>query len=531
MSTPAGDPRSPAELYARAADALDRRDWRSAQALATEAASRAPGHADAHFIAGVAALQMQQMRLAVGHLRQAAELVPDRAEHLAQYARALVSIHRMREALAVADRAMALPCSDAITFDTLGVAYSCAQAHDRAIAAFRRAVQLRPDHANFRFNLATSCMFYGDLDGAEREYEACISADPACWRAYLALSQLRKQTRERNHVPRMQALLAQEAGNAEAQLYLNIAVAKELEDIGDYPRAFGHYVRGKAAQRRRVGPSAARDAAIFDAVRRYFDRPRAAAPGCDSTEPIFVLGMPRSGTTLTDRILSAHGALHSAGELINFSVALQRATGRPSRSPLETVSNLDPEFSAWESLGRAYLESTRPGTGHTPRFVDKFPHNFLFAGFIAHALPNARIVCLRRDPMDTCLSNFRQLFAPGLPTYEYSLDLLDTGRYYLQFDRLMKFWQQLLPGRIMEVRYESLVDDQEATTRALLEFCGLTWEPACLRFEETAGPVATASAVQVRSGMNRDSVQRWKRYGSELDALRQLLADGGVDVG
>jgi hypothetical protein len=154
----------------------------------------------------------------------------------------------------------------------------------------------------------------------------------------------------------------------------------------------------------------------------------------------------------------------------------------------------------------------------------------LYAGHIAAALPNARIICLRRDPMDTCLSNFRQLFAMTSPYYDYSFDLLDTGRYYILFDRLMTFWRERLPGRILEVEYEALVEHQEAGTRQLLDFCDLSWDDACLRFEENEAPVGTASAVQVRSKMYRSSMKRWKRYERQLAGLREVLANAGIEV-
>ena len=518
----------PLQLYSSAIDALNQGDWRLAQQLAAQVAVHAPRHGGVHFIAGVAALQLQQMPLALGHLQRAAQFGPDRPDYLAQYARALAMTHQLREAVKIADAAMALPSSDAISYDTLGVVYSKANAHRQAADAFGHAARLMPGHANYRFNLATSFMYFGELDAAEREYEACAAIDPGYWRAYLALSQLRRQTPANNHVARVEDLLLRHQQDADAGLYLHLSLAKEFEDFGDYPKAFDLYSRGKAAHRDRIGPSSARDAAIFDAIRRWFDRTRPDTTGDSSREPIFVMGMPRSGTTLTDRILSAHGAVHSAGELGNFGVALQRTTSKPARSLVETLANFDPQLAGWARLGKAYVESTRPGTGHTPHFVDKLPHNFLYAGFIAHALPNAKIICLRRDPMDTCLSNFRQLFALESPNYDYSFDILDTGRYYLQFDRLMKHWRQLLPGRIMEVEYERMVESQEAVTRALLDFCGLPWDEACLQFEKNEAPVATASAVQVRSGMNRDSMHRWKRYEAQLGELRRLLEAGGV---
>jgi hypothetical protein len=238
--------------------------------------------------------------------------------------------------------------------------------------------------------------------------------------------------------------------------------------------------------------------------------------------------MPRSGTTLVERILSTHPQVHSAGELRNFMVALHQMTAATPAFLMdpsfpERVRGLD-----WESLGRAYLGSTRPLTGHTPHFVDKLPHNFLYAGFIAQALPEAKIICLRRDPIDTCLSNFKQLFELNSPYFDYSFDLLDTGRYYLLFDKLMAHWARVLPGRILEVRYEQLVDEQAVQTRRLLDFCGLPWDEACLRFEDNAAPVATASAVQVRAPMNRDSIGRWKRYESQVSGLLEILGAGGV---
>ncbi len=518
------------QLYSHALDAFDRGDWQQAYRLASQVAAHAPQHGEVHFIAGVAALQLHQVPHATSHLQQAVQCAPGRADYHAQYGRALSMAHRMDEAIAVADAAMALPVSDATTYDTLGVVYSKANAHGQAANAFKRAVELAPQHANYRFNLATSFMYYGDLDAAESEYEACISIDPTYWRAHLALSQLRRQTPEHNHTARIDELLSRFPQRPDAELHLHLALAKEFEDLGDYPRAFDHYVQGKSAYSARIGSTATRDATFFDAIERYFDKAPVALAGHDSDEPIFVMGMPRSGTTLTDRILSSHSAVQSAGELGHFAAALLRAGGRPVRSLAETITNLDPAFQEWTALGRAYVDSTRPITGQARHFVDKLPHNFLYAGFIACALPNAKLICLRRDPMDTCLSNFRQLFAPESPYHGYSFDLLDTGRYYLRYERLMKRWQELFPGRMLEISYEHLVESQEAVTRSMLEFCGLPWEDACLSFQDNVAPAPTASAVQVRSAMNRLSVQRWKRYETQLSDLRRLLEDGGVQI-
>ena len=248
-----------------------------------------------------------------------------------------------------------------------------------------------------------------------------------------------------------------------------------------------------------------------------------------SDEPIFVFGMPRSGTTLVERILSSHSAVHSAGELQNLSVALKRLSG--SRTP----ALIDPDTirrarqADLTRLGEAYIASTRPGTGQVPHFIDKLPHNFLYAGFIAAALPNARMICVRRGALDTCVGNFRQLFAQTSPYYDYSFDVLDTARYYVQFDRLMAHWNALLPGKILEVRYEALVDDVRSGAARMLDHCGLAWEEACVHFERNTAPVATASAVQVREPVSRASIGRWKRYEAELADARRILEDAGIE--
>lgn len=486
-----------------------------------------PPHAGLLFVAGVSALHVRQPSKAVALLRQAVALNPARADYLAQLARALAMSFSLEEAMRVAEQSLRAGPTDATTFETLGAVLALANDHARAATLFERAVALEPGHPPYRFGLATSLLFTGDLQGAERELEACIALAPHYWKAHLALSQLRRQTASRNHIARLQGLLEQARGD-EPGLFLHLALAKELEDLGDYPRAFEALVRGKAAGGRGRDYDAANDRALFEALTANVPAQAATTGGLDSSAPVFVFGMPRSGTTLVDRILSSHPDVHSAGELQDFGVALKRASG--SRTPalldIDTVtraSNLD-----WRALGAAYLQSVATRRGSRQRFVDKLPHNFLYVGYIARALPEARMICVRRDPVDTCLSNFRQLFALDTDRYDYSFDLLDTGCYYLLFDRLMAHWRRVLPGRVLEVTYEDLVEAQEATTRDLIAFCGLPWHDACLRFHDNPAPVATASAAQVRAPLYRDAMQRWRHYAPQLAGLLRLLEEGGV---
>lgn len=512
------------------ADALIRRgQWPQLAHLAERLQAADARDPLGHYLGGYAALRSNRLRHAVASLETAVALAPPRPDYLVELARAYVTVGMEPEAVDAANRAMALSPQDALQLDTLGIIYGRTHFHRLALDAFERAAKAAPGNGSIRFNLGSEYSFVGDIDAAERELQACIAVEPAEWRAYLALSHLRRQVPGRNHIRQWEGVLRRASG-ARPELYLHLAIAKEYEDLGDHGAAFEHMSAGKRAGGRGRGYHAAMDAHLFDAIRKCFPGSIAAAAGYESDEPIFVVGMPRTGTTLVDRILSSHPQVHSAGELRNFLVALHRLAANGPGFVQDPTLPARMASIDWKGIGEAYVSSTRPGTGHSTHFVDKMPHNFLFAGFIALALPRARILCLRRNPMDTCLSNFRQVFSQESRYFDYSYDLMDTARYFMLFDRLVAHWKRVFPGRILEVEYEALVESQEDSTRGILDFCGLPWEDACLRFEDNVAAVSTASAVQVRSGMNRDSLQRWKRYGDRLDPLRRLLEDGGIEI-
>lgn len=520
----------PEQLYAQLVAAFREARWPDADALARQLLPMAPRHAGVYGIAGIVRLELRDPAGAVELLGRATALDPARADFATLHAKALMEHRQTGEALRAVDRALPLAQGDAGALDTLGVLYARGELPARAADAFRAAVAAAPQHAPFRLNLATALTTLGDFDGAERELNACIERDARQWQAHLALAQLRTQTSASNHVDRLLALLARHGDDERAAIHLNMALAKEYDDLGEYPKAFAHLSQGKAAQRRQRPYRIDRDRAMFDALQQAFPAPMTAMHGDMTEEPIFIVGLPRTGTTLVERVLSRHPDVHAAGELLNFGVALQQVSR--SRTPLLLSPELPAQAQAqridWQALGAAYLASTRPATGHTARFIDKLPHNFLYAGFIARALPRAKIICLRRDPMDTCLSNFRQLFDHGSMHFDYSCDLLDTGRYYLLFDQLMRHWERVLPGRILTMNYETLVDTPEIATRVLLGFCGLPWHEACLRGEDNPAPIATFSATQARGPLHRASLQRWRNYEDQLRGLRALLAEGGV---
>jgi thioredoxin-like negative regulator of GroEL len=520
----------PKEQYHQAIDALNRGDWKTTQALSMALVRELPPHAGVYFVAGVAARELLQIPLAIECLEQAVKLSPTRPDYVAQLARAWSQASEPGRAVELADRAAAMPGADAVALDALGLVYTQAHAYSKAATMFGKVALLLPESARHQFNHATALVHAGDVDGAARALDACIRADPRYWKAYLLRAQLRRYSRSDNHIDQLEELRALAGGDILGQLCLNLALSKELEDTGAYSQAFERLVEGKSWGSKSRNYETSRDEELFSALMDVFRDGVPVSAGYDSPEPIFIIGLPRTGTTLVERIISSHSQVHSAGELQNFSVSLKRASGSRTRSMFDLDTILRSRGIEWKALGERYVSSTRPGTSLSPRFIDKLPHNFLYAGHIAAALPNAKIVCLRRHPMDSCLSNFRQLFALTSPYYDYSFDLMDTARYYVLFDRLMSFWRECMPERILEIEYESVIDDLEAGARTLLDFCDLPWEDACLRFEENEAPVATASAVQVRSPIYRSAIGRWRRYESQLQPVKELLKTSGIEV-
>ena len=519
-------------LESQARAALKRGDLPAAVAAARALTIASPQHATGFFLLGMAAAEAGQIAKAIPLVEAAVERGP-RAEHLAQLAKLLILSRRDGPAADAARAAMALSPGDGLTLDTVGCVLARLGDHEASIAPFTAAVVAEPDNLDYRYNLAAAKGFVGQVDEARMHYETILTRDPGNARVHYALAILARQTPQANHVPRLEAALA-EARRPEDALRIQYALAKELEDIGDAAATFRHLSAANAAHKRAIGYDFAQDEAIFDAIEARFGSgatPVTSRPGRADAAPIFIVGMPRTGTTLVDRILSSHHEVESAGELQAMPLAVKQLAGTPSRlvidpATIKASGGVDPA-----AIGDAYL--ARAGhhrTSGKARFTDKLPANFLYVGHIAGALPNARIVCLRRNPMDTIWSNYKNLFASQSAYYAYSYDLMDAAFYYARFDRLMALWESLWPGRVLQLSYEVLVADQEKQTRRLLDHCGLVWDDACLSFHENKAAVATPSAAQVRRPINADSVGKWRAHEQALQPALAWLKMQGIKV-
>ena len=510
---------------------LAARKYAEADQAARQLRTLQPGLAEAWFYGGVAAMECGNHSSAVELLQQATRLDPKPAAPFAQLARALVLTGHISPALEAARSAIERQPRDALSLDTLGVVFSHAGCHDEAAEVFRRAVAAHPENANFQHNLGMALKFCGDLQGAATALQQALTLQPALARVRFALAHLQQWSDGNNHIASLEAQLSIKGLPPAERLYLGHALAKELDDIGRCDEAFAVLTEVNAVWRRQHPYDPESDAQTIAALMRD----TGAGPAVTrlitksaTTRPIFIVGMPRTGTTLVERILSSHSAIATAGELPFVPQLAHQLSGSPSRKLLDAVTATCLPAVDSRKFRDRYTELTRRFAGDAACLVDKLPVNFLYTGLLLRSFPDAHIICLRRNALDTCLSNFRQLFALDNPFYGYAFDLLDTGRYYLLFNQLMAHWQRQFPGRILEVHYEAIVNDQEGQSRALIERCGLPWEVSCLTFERNSAPVATASSAQVREPLYSSSVARWQRYDRHLGPLKTLLRAGGI---
>lgn len=442
----------------------------------------------------------------------------------ARTAYALALMGRIAEALPAARAAAAGPGADLAALDLAGNAFTLCHQPREAHAAFQQAARLAPGHPAVLFNLATTARFLGRAAEAERAYDQVIAAAPDAWEAYRNRSELRRQTAGRNHVRELEAALARPGLPWRAEVQLGYALGKELEDLGQYERAFEQFERGARARRSHMRYDVGEDVSAMAQIAQTFNAAWCAPArlAAEPAGPIFIVGLPRAGSTLLERMLGRHSQVQALGELQAFGQALGETLRRSGAPPpankaamIAASASLPPE-----SVGAAYLASTAPLRDPGPRFIDKLPINFLYAGLIARALPGAGIVHITRAPLDACVAIFKTLFDEAYP---YAYDLAELAAYHNAYRRLMGHWRAVLGERLVEVAYEDLVADPARTLAALLPRLGLAMEAACLAPEADASPVMTASASQVRSPVHARSVDSARRYRERLGPLIAAL--------
>jgi hypothetical protein len=371
-----------------------------------------------------------------------------------------------------------------------------------------------------RFDHGVQLYFNGRLDEAEARLRTSLHADPALGRTALALARLRKRSAQDNHLELFAEGLQKVAAGTQDHATLLFAQYKELEDIGRHDEAWQSLARGNAVMHARQPWNAEVHSRHIDKLMQACDAARVTPQGDASPgpQPIFIIGMPRSGTTVLERMLGNHSGVALAGELIDFGMQLHGSADTARTHGDAFITRL-PGLDLAET-GRRYLAQTRWRAGGKAFFIDKQPPNWIFAGLIHAALPGARILHLVRDPMDVCFSNWRACFGDA---YGYSYDLDTLAAHFKDYRRVMAHWHAVMPGAILDVSYAELVGESEATLRKVFDFCGLGWGPGCADISRNAEPSATLSAAQVRGPLRRDASGQWRQYAQHLARLEKIL--------
>ncbi len=496
---------------------------REALALYDRVLETRPNDPRALNLSGVASVQLGQLGRGVAFFEAALEAKPDYAEAHNNLGNARKEAGELEAAAAAYGRALELRPDYGEAHYNLGAVHERLGRLSKAAEAYRRAIALMPDDADSPHNLGNVLTDLGELEAAEAAYRRALEIDPERAESYRHLIDLKTYAAPDGDLRAMEALLTAPALDQAQVMELCFALGKVYDDLGEVEHAFAAFERGNRIRRATLEYDIAEREARAERVIGVFDREllaRARGRGARSEAPIFIVGMPRSGTTLVEHILASHSAVWGGGERRELS-RVERELGRLSSSGRDYPEvALDLGADDLARLGEGYLEALKQHASGAPRVTDKTTANFWRLGLIHLMLPEARIVHCRREAADTCLSCYMKLFTEG---QNFTYELTELGRYYRLYERLMEHWQTLLPEQIMELRYEDLVADQEAETGRLLDFLGLAWEDACLAFHRTRRVVRTASGVQVRQPIHDRAVGRWRRYRHHLGPLFEAL--------
>ncbi len=492
----------------------------------------APHHAEALNNLGAVLLALDRPEEAIRRFRQAIAVRRDYAEAHFNLGSAFQEQGKLPEAEARYRRAIQLRPDYAEGHSRLGTLLLEQGQLDEATARLERAIDLQPDYAEAHNNLGTALMDQGRFDEAAVRFEHAIRLRPDYAEAHFNRAELPSVRPGAADRAALEALIAEPDRLPVAKApFIHFALAKALETADEPARAFQHLLTGNALKRARIDYDEAATHDLFGHIAAVFDAglfARRPNTGIPSTMPIFVVGMPRSGSSLVEQILASHPQVQGGGELTTLVAVATGVTGggpRPLASPPIASPTDIPALddAALERLGRAYLADLPPLAAGKTRLTDKMPYNFLNIGLIRLILPGARIIHTERHPADTCVSCFSKLF-PFSQAFSY--DLGELGRYYRAYRTLMAHWRSVLPPEaLLDVSYEAVVDDLETQARRLIAYCGLPWDERCLDFHRTQRPVRTASAVQVRQPLFRSSLDRWRRFEAWLAPLLRELND------
>ena len=511
-------------MMARAAEHHKAGRLEEAEQLCRRVLQKEPRHVDALRMLGLIAAAAGDLDEAEKLLSQAIDVAPDHVGAMFELGRVLKELERPDDAIAIYQQLIKLQPDNHRAHYRLAGALAPAALNEQSAAAYRRCLELAPEHAGAWLGLGHMLKTLGQQQEGIDAYRRCLALEPEFGEAYFSLANLKTYHFDDAEIAAMQERLASDTVRDASRVNFLFALAKAYEDRKDYQTAWQYYAEGNAKQRQLVSYDPVLTETINDELVDFFSAEffaQHSGSGCPDASPIFILGMPRSGSTLLEQIIASHSQVEGTSELpyigrITKSLNRNRADGMHYPQVLGEL-----EARHFARLGQNYLDMAQlHRVEGTPHFIDKMPNNFPSVGLIHTILPNARIIDARRHPLDACTGNLRQLYARG---QAFSYDQTDIGEYYLQYQRLMDHWDEVLPGKVLHVQYEEVVNNLEAQVTRILEFLGLPWEDACLNFHDTERAIRTASSEQVRQPIYNSGVGFWRHYESHLEELQEVL--------
>lgn len=510
--------------------ALAIQDWSTVDVCASGILSRSSDEPEGYFLRGLVEKAKEHPKRAIEAFETVLRLDENRYDAAVELASQFSMARRNVEVEALLSRYENALGNSPKYLDMAGTTFTEIGMPERAWPLYVKACELQPEIMLFQSNKAACGVHVGEIEAAREIYLKLLAQNPQHQRNHYLLARL-DRAKDASHIEQMEAVLRETNLPVDRNIFLYYALGKEYEDLQQWDKAFEYYERGGDAVCSISKYSVDDDIAIVDKV---IERCNAAwlesnVPKANNDKaPLFIVGLPRTGTTLTERIIASHSKVQSVGETEFIQMVLRReskveSVEKMNPAILDAVANVDAAV-----IRDGYLDAIGYRLKDEPIFIDKLPFNVLYLGFIAKAWPDQPIVLMKRNPMDACFSMYKQVFTWA---YKYSYNLDTLAKYYIAYDRLLQHWRELLGDRLVEVQYEELVSDQEAQTRRLLDGLGLQFEEACLSFEKNAAPTTTASSVQVRQKVHTGSVGRWKRYEQQLGPLRRQLDAAGIATG
>jgi tetratricopeptide (TPR) repeat protein len=514
-----------AQALNQASDLLHKGKSSEAEQICEKALGQQPNNIDIlRMLARIASGDGRNI-VAEGLLRRIVKLSPEHYQSYLDLGQFLGDLGRIPEAAEMLEKAVALNPNAVSSHQKLGGLHAILGKTEQALGSYETALQVQSDYPPALAGRGHMLRILGKRDDAVLAYEACIGVSPDFGDAWWSLASLKGYRFSSEQIDVMRDRISSTTLNDHSRVGLLFAFARAVEDNKDFDQAWENYSLANSLKRKMVEYDPVQTEVSHNAIMEVFDQKLfevKSGPVIEGPAPIFIVGMPRSGSTLLEQILASHSEVEGSGEL-PFIVMMSNALGGP-RTDAKKYPHVIGEMSTDQiaTLGKTYLYHSRANRPlNLPHFTDKMPANFAHIGLIHLALPNAKIIDARRHPLDTCIGNYRQLFAQG-KTQTY--DLNELAEFYLQYDQLMAYWNKMLPGRILTVQYEDVVADVEQQARRMLEFCELPWEDECLNFFDNRRQVNTASAEQVRLPVYTDAVEFWKNYESQLGDIKEILA-------